>query len=98
MYHNTVTLQVTDMIRSCDLNFHPVPDGVTVSCERYTMEFPVCYGSQKHPSLNVKKARGVDGGDVSHCTSRPAQAINVSPLDVINKYWQRTEHARNVTT
>jgi hypothetical protein len=22
-----------------------VPDGVTVSCERYTLGFPVCYGS-----------------------------------------------------
>jgi hypothetical protein len=44
----TVTLQVTDTIRSYDLNCHPVPHGVTVSCERYTMGFPVCYGSQKH--------------------------------------------------
>jgi hypothetical protein len=30
------------------MNFHPVPHGVTVSCERYTMGFPVCNGSQKH--------------------------------------------------
>jgi len=37
-------LQVTDMIRSYELNFHPVPQGVTVSCERYTLGFPVCYG------------------------------------------------------
>jgi hypothetical protein len=47
-YRNAVTLQVTDTIRNYDLNFHPVPHGVTVSCERYTMGFPVCYGSQKH--------------------------------------------------
>jgi hypothetical protein len=47
-YRNAVTLQVTDTIRSYDLNFHPVPHGVTVSCERYTMGFPVSYGSQKH--------------------------------------------------
>jgi hypothetical protein len=48
-YRNAVTLLVTDTIRSYDLNFHPVPHGVTVSCgERYTMGFPVCYGSQKH--------------------------------------------------
>jgi hypothetical protein len=47
-YRNAVTLQVTDTIRSYDLNFHPVPHGVTVSCERYTVAFLVCYGSQKH--------------------------------------------------
>jgi hypothetical protein len=48
-YCNAVTLQVTDnKIRSYDLNFHPVPHGLTVSCERYTMWFPVCYGNQKH--------------------------------------------------
>ena len=38
-------LQVTDMIRSYKLNFNPVPHGVTISCEHYTMGFPVCYGS-----------------------------------------------------
>ena len=27
------------------MNFHPVPHDVTVSCGRYTMGFPVCYGS-----------------------------------------------------
>jgi hypothetical protein len=71
-HRNAVTLQVTDTIRSYDLNFHPVPHGVTVSCERYSMGFPVCSGSQK--------ARGADGGDVSRCTSRPAQAVTVSSL------------------
>jgi hypothetical protein len=71
-YRNAVTLQVTDTILSYDLNFHSVPHGVTVSCERYTVGFPVCYGSQK--------ARGADGGDVSRCTSRPAQALTVSSL------------------
>jgi len=45
-YLKAVTLQVTDTIRSYALNFHPVPHGVTVSCERYTTGFPVCYGSQ----------------------------------------------------
>jgi hypothetical protein len=44
-YRNAVTLQVPDMKRSYDLNFHPVPHGETVSCERYTMRFPVYYGS-----------------------------------------------------
>jgi len=27
------------------MDFHPVPHGVTVSWERYTVGFPVCYGS-----------------------------------------------------
>ena len=44
-YRIAVTLQVTDTLRSCELNFHPVPHGVTVSCERYTLGFPVCYRS-----------------------------------------------------
>ena len=44
-YRNAVTLQVTHTIRSYELNFHPLPHGVTVSCERYTVGFPVCYGS-----------------------------------------------------
>jgi hypothetical protein len=40
-YHNAITLQVSDTIQSYDLNFHPVPHGVTVSCERYIRRFPV---------------------------------------------------------
>jgi cyclophilin family peptidyl-prolyl cis-trans isomerase len=32
-YRNAVTLQVTDTIRSEDLNSHPLPHDVTVSCE-----------------------------------------------------------------
>ena len=44
-YRNAVTLQETDAILSYELNFHPVPHGVTVSCERYILAFPVCYGS-----------------------------------------------------
>jgi hypothetical protein len=48
VYRNAVTLQVTDTIRIYDLNFHPMPHGITVFCEHYTMGFPVCYGSQKH--------------------------------------------------
>jgi hypothetical protein len=31
-----------------DVLVYPVPYGVTVSCERYTVGFPVCYGSQNH--------------------------------------------------
>jgi hypothetical protein len=71
-YRNTVTLPLTDTIRSYDMNFHSVPHDVTVSCERYTVGFRVCYWSQK--------VRGADGGDVSRCTSRPAQAVTVSSL------------------
>jgi hypothetical protein len=48
-------LQVTDTIRSYELNFHPVPHGVTVTCERYTMGFPVCYGN---PSDVFAASRG----------------------------------------
>jgi hypothetical protein len=44
-YRNAVTLQVTDTMRSYKLNFHPVPYGVTVSCELYTVRFPICYRS-----------------------------------------------------
>ena len=47
-YRHAVTLQVTDTIRSCDLNFHPLPHGVAVSCERYALGFPVDYGSPRN--------------------------------------------------
>jgi hypothetical protein len=47
--------------------------------------------------MNVKKARGADGGDVSRCTSRHAQAVTYHPFDVTAKYRQRIEHALNVT-
>jgi hypothetical protein len=57
-YPNAVTLQVTDTIRSYDLNFHPVPHAVTVSCERYTVEYPVCYGSQKHHECKAGERSG----------------------------------------
>jgi hypothetical protein len=36
---------MTDTIQIYELNFHPVPRGLTVSCGRYTLGFPVCYGS-----------------------------------------------------
>jgi hypothetical protein len=44
-YRKAVTLQVTDTVRSYEMNFHPVPHDVTVACERYTVGFPVCCGS-----------------------------------------------------
>jgi hypothetical protein len=57
-YRNAITLQVTDTIRSYDLNFHPVPHGVTVSCKCYTMGFPVHYGSQKHHECKEGEMNG----------------------------------------
>jgi len=43
-YRNAVALQVTYMIRSYEMKFHPVPHSLTLFCERYTLRFPVCYG------------------------------------------------------
>jgi hypothetical protein len=57
-YRNAVTLQVTDTIRSSAMIFHPVPHGVTESCERYTMGFPVCYGSQNHHEYKEGERNG----------------------------------------
>jgi hypothetical protein len=54
-----VMLQVTYTKRSYYLNFHPVPHGVTVSCERYTMGFPVCYGSQQHHECKEDERSGL---------------------------------------
>jgi hypothetical protein len=48
----------SDTIRNYDLNVQPVPPGVTVSCERYTVGFPVCYGSQKHHECKAGERSG----------------------------------------
>jgi len=45
-------LQVMDTIWSCELNFHLVTHDVTVSCEHYTMRFPVYYGSSSDVFAN----------------------------------------------
>jgi hypothetical protein len=58
-YRNAVTLEVTNTIRSYDLNFHPRPHDVTVSCERDTVGFPVCYGSQKHHECKEGERSGL---------------------------------------
>jgi len=91
-YRNAVTLQVTDTIWSYKLKFHPVSHGVTVSCQRYILGFPICYGSLSdvfaassgfvHLYILCFKEREkkADGVDVSPCTSRPAQAVTVSSL------------------
>jgi hypothetical protein len=76
-FRNPVMLQVTDGKQSYDLNSHPVPHDVTVSCEDYAMGFAI---TGARSIMNVKKARGADGGDVSRCTSRPVQAITVPSL------------------
>ena len=72
---NALSLQVTDTIRSYELNFHPVPHGVTVSCKRYAVGFP-SYGSPSDIfaassgfvrlyTLHFKeKEKIADGGDV----------------------------------
>jgi hypothetical protein len=77
-YHNAVTLQVTDTIRSYGLNFHPVPHGVTVSCEHYTRGSQFVMGARS--IMNIQEARGADGGDVSCYMFRPVQATTVSSL------------------
>jgi hypothetical protein len=46
VYRNAGTLQVTDTLRSYELNFPPVPHGVAVSCGRYTVGLPICYASR----------------------------------------------------
>jgi hypothetical protein len=61
VYHNAIMLQVTHTIRSYDLNFHPMTHSITVSCECYTMGFPVCYGSQKHECKEGEEQMVVTG-------------------------------------
>ena len=85
-YSNAVTLQVTDTIRSYELNFLPLPHDVRVSCERYTFGLPVCYGSPSDVFVAISgfvhlyTLRFADGGDVSRCPSRPAQAVTISSV------------------
>jgi len=74
------------------MNFHPVSHSVTVFCERYTVGFPVCYGSPSDVSATSsgfvhsytlrfkEKEKRADGGDESRCTSTPAQDVIVSSL------------------
>jgi hypothetical protein len=52
---------------------------------------------QDRSTRNEKKGRGADCGDMSRCTSSPAQAVTVHLFDAKAKYQQRSEHARNVT-
>jgi hypothetical protein len=46
---------------------------------------------------NEKKGKGGGSGDVSSCTSRPAQVLTASSLQCDGQIRQRTEHVRNVT-
>jgi hypothetical protein len=54
------------------------------SCRNSTLRAVTPWGSQfvtgARSIMNVKKVRGADSGDVSRCTSRPAQAVTVSSL------------------
>jgi hypothetical protein len=85
-YRNAVTSQVIDTIRSYELNFHPVPQGVTVTGERYTLEFTVCYGSPSDVfaassgfvNLNTSRFKEERTVVTSRCPSTPAQAVTVS--------------------
>jgi hypothetical protein len=55
------------------LKFHPVPLGVTVCCELYTMGFLVCYGRQKHHECKEgerKERRWRDTLHVKTCSGR----------------------------
>jgi hypothetical protein len=91
------------------MNFQPVQHGVTLSCEHYTIGFPVCHGSPRDVfaassgfvhlyALRFKeKEKSVDGGDESRCTSTPAQAVTYHPFGVTAKYSQSTEQALNFT-
>ena len=92
VYCNAVTLQVPDMIRSYELKFNPMPHGVTISCECYTLGFPVCYGcpsdvfaaSSGFVHLYIlcfkEKEKRAGCSYMSRCTSTPAQAVTVSSL------------------
>jgi hypothetical protein len=73
-----VTLQVTDTIRSYDLNFRPEPRDVTVPVSVTPWGSQFIMGARS--VMNVKQTRGDDGGDVSRYTSGPAQAVTVSSL------------------
>jgi len=99
-YRNTVTLQVADTLRSYELNFHPVPRGVTVSCERCALGLPVCYWSPSdvfaassgfihlyiHYALKKKREKS-GGGDVSSFTSRPYYGLtNPRSLPCLHKW------------
>ena len=103
-YHNAISLQVTDTIWSYKLNFHPVPHGVTVFCKRYTMGFPVCYGSPSDVfaassgyvhlcTLRFKgKEKRADGGDVSHCTTTVHYTVAGISMVSIKNFWKNTSY------
>jgi hypothetical protein len=108
-YRTAVTLQVTDTIRSYELNFHPAPHGVTVYCERYTVGFPVCYGSPNdvfaasngfvHLYTLRFKEKEKRATVVACHVARPdlLRPYPYHPFDSTAKYRQHTEQARNVT-
>ena len=107
-YRDAVTLQLTYIIRSYELNFHPVPYGVTLSCERYTTGFPVCYGSSSdvfatnsgfvHLYILRFKEKEKRVVVVTCHVARPdlLRSLPYHPFDATVKYRQRTEHGRNV--
>jgi hypothetical protein len=52
----------------------------------------ICTTLQDRSIGSEEKGRGADSGDVSCCTSTPAESM---AFDVMAKYWQRTKQARN---
>jgi hypothetical protein len=52
----------------------------------------ICTTLQDRSIGNEKMDRGADSGDVSRCTSTPAES---TAFDATAKYWQRTKQARN---
>jgi hypothetical protein len=89
VYCNAITSQVTDTMRSYDLNFHPVPHGITVACERFTMGFPVCYGSQKHHECKEGERSGRWWHVTSHvqtCSCRN-RIIPLMPRTNTDRHW-----------
>jgi hypothetical protein len=90
-YGNAVTLQVTDMERSYDLNFHPVPNGGTVSCKCYTMGFPVCYRSQQHHECKEGERSGR-----WWCVTLHVQACSGRNCIIPLMRWPNTDSAPNM--
>jgi hypothetical protein len=52
----------------------------------------ICTTLQDRSIGSEEKGRGADSGDVSCCTSTPAESM---AFDGTAKYWQHTKQARN---
>ena len=79
-----------------DTSLSPLHITVTKRSRNHTA-LQICTILQDGSIRSEKKGRRADGGNVSRCTSTPAQVITVSSFDAMAKYQQHTEQARNVT-